>query len=362
MVKPTNEIFAKIKVVGVGGSGSSAISRMMKCHLQGVDLIAINTDAQDLHFKKANQKIQIGKTVTGGLGAGMNAELGKAAAEENRAEITEILQGADMVFITCGMGGGTGSGASPIVAEEAKKIGALTIAVVTKPFSFEGSQRAQIAEESLSQLKDHVDALLIIPNDKLLGIIDSKTSLLNAFWICDEVLRQAVQGISDLIVLPGIINIDFSDIRAIMENSGSALMGVGRARGKNRAVEAARAAINSPLLDISIDGAKGVLFNVSGREDMTLAEINEAARVITEAVDSNAKVIFGAVQDERLRKKELKVTVIATGFEKSSPKNIKIFEGSKKIQVVEQKKPETTSPSEEEEWEVPAFLRKKGKK
>lgn len=357
----SNQNFAKIKVVGVGGSGSSAVSRMMKCRLEGVDLIAMNTDAQDLNFKKAHQKLHIGKTVTGGLGAGMNSELGRAAAEENRGEIAEILNGADMIFITCGMGGGTGTGASPIVAEEAKKLGALTIAVVTKPFSFEGTQRAQIAEDGLHSLKDRVDALLVIPNDKLLGIIDNKTSLLNAFWICDEVLRQAVQGISDLIVLPGIINVDFADIKSIMENSGSALMGVGRARGKNRAVEAARAAVNSPLLDISIEGAKGILFNVSGREDMTLTEINEAAKVITEAVDPNAKVIFGAVQDDRLRKRDLKVTVIATGFEKSSPKNLKIFEGAKKIPV-EQKKPEIIPPAEEEEWEVPAFLRKKAKK
>ncbi|PIP25121.1 MAG: cell division protein FtsZ [Candidatus Nealsonbacteria bacterium CG23_combo_of_CG06-09_8_20_14_all_36_12] len=356
-----NESFAKIKVIGVGGSGSSAVSRMMRCKLQGVDLIAINTDAQDLHHKKANLKLQIGKTVTGGLGAGMNPELGRAAAEENRGEISEILNGADMIFITCGLGGGTGSGASPIVAEEAKKQGALTIAVVTKPFSFEGTQRTQIAEDGLFSLKDRVDALLIIPNDKLLGIIDSKTSLLSAFWICDEVLRQAVQGISDLIVLPGIINVDFADIKSIMENSGSALMGVGRARGKNRAVEAAQAAINSPLLDISIEGARGVLFNVSGREDMTLAEINEAAKVITEVVDPDAKVIFGAVQDERLRKRELKVTVIATGFEKPAPKNLKIFEGPKKIPVAE-KKPEIAPAAEEEEWEVPAFLRKKAKK
>ena len=356
-----NEQFAKIKVVGIGGSGCSAVSRMMKCRLEGVDLIAMNTDAQDLNFKKAHLKLHIGKTVTGGLGAGMNPELGRAAAEENRGEISEILNDADMIFITCGMGGGTGTGASPVVAEEAKKIGALTIAVVTKPFSFEGVQRAQVAEEGLSNLKDRVDALLVIPNDKLLGIIDSKTSLLNAFWICDEVLRQAVQGISDLIVLPGIINVDFADIKSIMENSGSALMGVGRARGKNRAVEAARAAISSPLLDISIEGARGVLFNISGREDMTLAEINEAAKVITEAVDSNAKVIFGAVQDDRLRKRDLKVTVIATGFEKSSPKNLKIFEGPKKIPV-EQKKSEIAPTAEEEEWEVPAFLRKKAKK
>jgi len=362
MPKTKNEPLAKIKVIGVGGSGSSAVSRMMKCKLQGVDLIAINTDAQDLQFKKANFKLQIGKNITGGLGAGMNPEVGRAAAEESRPEIAELLKDANLVFITCGMGGGTGTGASSIVAEEAKKAGALVISVVTKPFSFEGTQRMQLAEEGLARLKERVDALLSIPNDKLLGIIDTKTSLLNAFWICDEILRQAVQGISDLIVLPGIINIDFTDIKAIMENSGSALMGVGRSSGKNRAIEAAKAAINSPLLDISIEGAKGVLFNVSGRGDMTLAEINEAAKVITEAVDPNAKVIFGAVQDERLRKKELKVTVIATGFDKGAPKNLKMFESPQRIPI-EQKKTDNIIVNEpEEEWEVPAFIRKKSGK
>jgi len=379
--KINNEVLAKIKVAGVGGSGSSAVSRMIKCRIEGVDLISINTDVQDLNHKKAHVKLQIGKNITGGLGAGMNPEIGRMAAEESRTEIAEALKDANLVFITCGMGGGSGTGGSVVVAEEAKKLGALTIAVVTKPFSFEGAQRMQIAEDGLLRLREKVDALIVIPNDKLLGIIDTKTSLLNAFWICDEILRQAVQGISDLIVLPGIINIDFTDIKAVMENSGSALMGVGRARGKNRAVAAARAAINSPLLDISIEGAKGVLFNVSGREDMTLAEINEAAKVITEEIGPNAKVIFGAVQDENLRKNELKVTVIATGFEKNPIKNLKIFETPHKIPVIEQKieqqkgdiqsmqkvaenRISATSSIEEEndEWDAPAFLRKKNKK
>jgi cell division protein FtsZ len=368
MSKIGGKHLAKIVVVGVGGSGSGAVSRMAKCKLQGVDLISLNTDIQDLNHKKADIKLQIGKNITAGLGAGMNPEIGRMAAEESREEITEVLKGANLIFITCGMGGGTGTGAAPVVAEEAKKLGALTIAVVTKPFSFEGIQRTQLAEEGLARLREKVDSLIVIPNDKLLGVIDDKTSLLNAFWICDEILRQAVQGISDLIALPGIINIDFTDIKAVMENSGSALMGVGRAKGKDRAQAAAKAAINSPLLDVSIDGARGILFNVSGKSDMTLSEINEAAKIITEAVDPNAKVIFGAVQDDRLRQNEIKVTVIATGFEKGNIiKNLKMFDQAHKIPVIEQKmdnqKQEPVQTEEEkDEWDVPAFLRKKNKK
>lgn len=314
-IKPDIETFAKIKVVGVGGSGNNAISRMIDAKIRGVEFVAINTDAQALHHSKAQEKVHIGKNLTKGLGAGMNPEIGRQAAEENRDEIQEVLKGADMVFVACGMGGGTGSGAAPIVAETAKELGALTVGVVTKPFAFEGSQRRAIAEEALENLKDRVDTLITIPNDKLLSIIDRKTTLLNAFRLVDDVLRQGVQGISDLITKPGIVNVDFADVRAIMEDSGSALMGIGIASGDNRAGEAAKAAINSPLLELSIDGAKGVLFNISGSSDLSMLEINEAASIITENIDPNAKVIFGAVTDDQIRKGEIQITVVATGFD-----------------------------------------------
>ena len=314
-IKPDIETFAKIKVVGVGGSGNNAISRMIDAKIKGVEFVAINTDAQALHHSKAQEKVHIGKNLTKGLGAGMNPEIGRQAAEENRDEIQEVLKGADMVFVACGLGGGTGSGAAPIVAETAKELGALTVGVVTKPFAFEGSQRRSIAEEALENLKDRVDTLITIPNDKLLSIIDRQTTLVNAFRIVDDVLRQGVQGISDLITKPGIVNVDFADVRAIMEDSGSALMGIGIASGENRAVEAAKAAINSPLLELSIDGAKGVLFNISGSSDLTMLEINEAANIITENIDPNAKVIFGAVTDDQIRKGEIQITVVATGFD-----------------------------------------------
>jgi cell division protein FtsZ len=314
-IKPDVETFARIKVVGVGGSGSNAISRMIECKLKGVEFVAINTDAQALHHSKAGEKIHIGKNLTKGLGAGMNPEVGRQAAEENRDEIHEVLKGADMVFVTCGLGGGTGTGASPVVAEAAKEAGALTIAVVTKPFSFEGAQRKAIAHEGLENLKDRVDALITIPNDRLLQIIDRKTTLVNAFRVVDDVLRQGVQGISDLITKPGIVNVDFADVRAILQDSGSALMGIGTASGENRAAQAAKAAINSPLLEFSIDGAKGILFNVSGGPDVTMLEINEAANIITESIDPNAKVIFGATIDESAKKGEVSITVVAAGFD-----------------------------------------------
>lgn len=314
---PNVETFARIKVVGVGGSGNNVIARMKEVGLRGVELIAINTDAQALHQSGAEEKLHIGKNLTKGLGAGMNPEIGRQAAEENRDEIQDILKDADMIFVTCGLGGGTGTGAAPVVAEVAKESGALTVAVVTKPFSFEGMQRAMIAEEGMEQLKDRVDALVVIPNDRLLQIIDKKTSLLSAFRIVDDVLRQGVQGISDLITVPGVVNVDFADVKAIMQDAGSALMGIGKASGDNRATEAARQAINSPLLEVSIEGAKGVLFNVSGSDDLSMLEINEAANIITESIDPNAKVIFGAVSmnDSDLKKGEIKITVIATGFE-----------------------------------------------
>lgn len=304
----------KIKVIGVGGSGSNAISRMMKYKIKGVELIAINADAQDLQKTRAYLKIRIGKKTTKGLGTGMNPEVGRRAAEEQREEIQEALSGADMIFITCGLGGGCGSGAAPVVAEIAKNLGILTLAVVTKPFSFEGIQRMEIAENSQKKLKGEVDTLIAVSNDKLLSILEPNTTITNAFWICDEILRQAVQGISDLIVLPGIININFADVKAIMKDSGSALFGIGIAKGEGRAKEAARKALNSPLLDLSCKGAKGILFNISGGEDISLLEIDEAAKIITNEVSPDARIIFGAIKDEKLKKGEIKVTVIATGF------------------------------------------------
>lgn len=313
-IKPPVETFARIKVVGVGGSGGHAISRMIDSKLKGVEFVAINTDSQDLHHNKAGEKVHIGKNLTKGLGAGMNPDVGRQAAEENRDEIQEVLKGADLVFVTCGFGGGTGTGAAPIVAETAKELGALTVAVVTKPFSFEGAQRRAIAEEGLENLKERVDTLITVHNDRLLQIIDKKTTLINSFKIVDDVLRQGVQGISNLITKPGIVNVDFADVKAIMADSGSALMGIGVGTGENRASEAAKAAINSPLLELSVDGAKGVLFNVSGSTDLTMLEINEAANIITESIDPNAKVIFGAVVDETIKKGEIQITVVATGF------------------------------------------------
>ena len=301
----------KIKVIGVGGSGSNTVSRIAKLDVATVELIAINTDAQALHFSKASKKILIGKDITHGLGTGMDADVGKSAAEENRTQIAENLKGADMVFVTCGLGGGTGSGASPIVAEISKGMGILTIAVVTTPFSFEGSERRKVAEQALKNLKDKVDSLLVISNDKLLKIIDEKTTVTDAFLICDDVLGQAVKGITDLILVPGIINIDFASVVSIMKNSGRAMFGTGKAVGENRAILAAEQAISSPLLDFSIQGAKGVLFNASGM-DVSLNEIQEAAKIITKNVDSKAQIIFGAVKDNTLKKGEIKVSVIAT--------------------------------------------------
>ena len=304
----------KIKVVGVGGSGSNAVSRMSKCKIKGIELVAVNTDAQDLTKAKADLKLRIGRKVTQGLGTGMDPEIGRKSALENKQEISDILKGADMIFITYGAGGGTGTGAGPIIAEIAKESGALTLAVVTKPFSFEGQVRQKVAENGIKRLKEKVDTLITISNDKLLSTLAPNTPLLSAFWVCDDILRQAVQGISDLILLPGIINVDFADVRAIMANAGSAIFGVGRAQGEGRAEKAALSAINSPLLELSVKGAKGILFNVSGSRDVSLSEINQVAKTITEEVNPEARVIFGAVQDEKLKKGEIKVTVIATGF------------------------------------------------
>lgn len=308
------ESFARIRVVGAGGSGNNAVNYMMESKVKGVEFIAINSDAQDLHNSLAKKKIHIGKNLTRGLGAGGNPEMGRRAAEETREEINNAIKGSDMIFITGGMGGGTGTGAAPVVAKIARESGALTVGVVTKPFLFEGQQRMRLALEGIEELKQEVDALITIPNDRLLAIVDKDTTVKNAFSMCDDILKQAVEGISDLITMPGIINVDFADIRSVMENAGSALMGVGISSGENRAEEAARLAINSPLLEVSITGAKGVLFAIAGGDDLGMLEIQESARVITEAIDPQARVIFGAIKDDKLKKNELKVTVIATGF------------------------------------------------
>lgn len=324
-IKPDIETFAKIKVVGVGGSGGSAINRMITSKIRGVEFIAMNTDVQALHHSLASVKLHIGKTVTRGLGAGMDPEIGARAAEESQNEIRETLKGADMVFVTCGLGGGTGSGAGPVVAAIAQELGALTVAVVTRPFMFEGAQRKTVADSAYEKMADSIDTMITIPNDRILQIIDRKTSLLDAFEIVDDVLRQGVQGISELITVPGLINVDFADVRAIMSNRGSALMGIGRGHGENRAADAAKSAIASPLLEVSIDGAKGILFTITGGSNLGMYEVSEAAKVITQSADPQAKVIFGAIIDETM-KDEVKVTVIATGFdirmERSKPKSV----------------------------------------
>ncbi len=321
-VKPEIESFARIKVIGVGGSGKNAVNHMINSKVRGVDFIAVNTDAQDLHNSLAKKKVHIGKNLTRGLGAGMNPEIGRKAVEETKEEIQEAIKGADMVFIAGGMGGGTGSGAAPVIARTAKENGVLTVAVVTKPFYFEGVQRMRIAEQGIEELKQVVDAIIIIPNDRLLSTIDKDTSAKNAFAICDNILKEAVEGISDLITMPGIINIDFADIRAVMQDAGAALMGIGLGQGDKRAEDAARAAISSPLLEISINGAKGVLFSIAGGDDLTMFEIQDAAKVITESVDPNARIIFGTVHDDKLKKGEVKITVIASSFPENVQKKV----------------------------------------
>ena len=313
-VKPKIETFARIKVMGIGGSGTTAVNRMTELGIRGVEFIAVNTDAQALHNNQADKKVHIGKSITKGLGSGMNPELGRQAAEESQEEIEEVIANADMVFITCGLGGGTGTGAAPIVAELAKNRDILTIAVVTKPFTFEGSKRKEIAEAGYENLKDKVDAIISIQNDRILQIIDKKTSLIEAFTTVDEVLRQGIAGISDLITTHGVVNADFADIRTIMQDAGTAMMGIGKASGEGRAELAAKSAVNSPLLDMTIDGAQGVLFNITGSSDLGMFEIDEAARVITKNVDPDARVKFGVVTDESMGD-EIRITVIATGFD-----------------------------------------------
>ena len=317
-VVPEIETFARIRVVGVGGSGKNAINHMITSKVRGVEFVAVNSDAQDLHRSLSKRKIHIGKNLTRGLGTGMDPELGKRAAEETRQEIQEALSGSDMVFITCGMGGGTGTGASAIIAKIAKEVGALVIAVVTKPFSFEGAQRKDIAERGLAELKKEVDAFIVIPNDKLLAIVDTNTTAKSAFAMCDEILRQAVEGVSDIITTPGDINTDFNDIKAIMEGAGPALMGIGIAEGDERAKEAAKQAVNSPLLDVSISGAKGILFVVAGSDNLGIMEVRDAAKVIGESVDKNARIIFGIMNDTKLKKGQIRIIVIATGFPESA--------------------------------------------
>lgn len=377
---PPIETFANIKVVGVGGSGNSAINRMVKSKIRGVEFISVNTDAQALHHSIAPTKVHIGRETTKGLGAGMDPELGAKAAEENEQDIIGSLEGANMVFITCGLGGGTGSGAAPIIADIARELGALTVAVVTKPFTFEGMQRKDIAERSFDHLIDKVDAVITIPNDRLLQIIDKKTSLLEAFSIVDEVLKQGVQGISEVITVPGLINVDFADVKAIMNQAGSALMGIGTASGESRAIEAAKAAINSPLLELNINGATGVLFTIAGGPDLTMFEVNEVAEIITAACDPDAKVIFGAVVDEAL-KDDIKVTVIATGFRENKENKVEnniaqpimsnneVFlkkaedrtmkKAFRKEEVEEDDIIDVPKSKKEEELDMPTFLRNK---
>ncbi len=345
-VKPEIETFAKIKVIGVGGSGGSAVNRMMQQRIRGIEFVAINTDAQALHHNSAPAKIHIGKTTTRGLGAGMDPELGRRAAEEDQEEIHELIKGTDMVFVTGGLGGGTGTGAMPLIAEMARDVGALTVAVVTKPFSFEGAQRKQIAEEGHHDLIDKVDTIITIPNDRLLQIIDKKTSLLESFQVVDDILRQGIQGIAELITVPGLINVDFADVKAIMKDQGTALMGIGKATGDNRAVDAAKAAIDSPLLEMPIDGARGILFTITGGNSLSMYEVNEAARVITQSADPNAKIIFGAVIDENL-KDDVKITVIATGFGKGN-------RPTKKASSVSTPSPFESRPMPEKPAPIPA--------
>ncbi len=351
---------ATIKVIGVGGAGNNAVNRMIESGIRGVEFISVNTDRQALQQSKAGTKIQIGEKITRGLGAGANPDIGAQSAEENKSEITEILRGADMVFVTAGMGGGTGTGAAPVVASVAKEMGILTIGVVTKPFTFEGKKRLSQAERGIESLKSKVDTLVVIPNDKLLQIIDRKTSMIEAFRMADDVLRQGVQGISDLIAVPGLVNLDFADVKTIMLNTGMAHMGTGKAAGENRAEDAAKEAIQSPLLETSIEGARGVIINITGGADLGLHEVNTAAELVQRSVDPEANIIFGAVIDESMGE-EISITVIATGFEKDSPVSTlgvdKIVSKAwdKKISTIPQSQESSSNP---DNLDIPSFLRK----
>jgi cell division protein FtsZ len=365
---------ATIKVIGVGGGGNNAVNRMIEHGVQGVEFIAVNTDAQALNLSKAEVKMQIGAKLTRGLGAGANPEVGKKAAEESKEQIEEALRGADMVFVTAGMGGGTGTGAAPVIAQIARDLGALTVGVVTRPFTFEGKKRSNQASGGIGSMKEAVDTLIVIPNDRLLEIVDKSTPMLEAFREADNVLRQGVQGISDLIATPGLINLDFADVKTIMSNKGSALMGIGVAAGENRATEAAKKAINSPLLETSIDGAQGVLMNITGGSNLSLYEVQEAADIVATATDQEVNMIFGSVINETL-KDEIIVTVIATGFneEVAQPKVTRPSFGQVKPSVnpvkrehkreeAPQEQVRNTNVSQEDALDIPTFLRNRNRR
>lgn len=356
-LNPEIETFARIKVIGVGGSGKNAINHMINSKVNGVEFIVMNTDVQDLHKSLADKKINLGKNLTKGLGAGMNPEVGKKAAEETKAEIQDVIKGADLVFIAGGMGGGTGTGAAPIVARASKEQGILTVAVVTRPFSFEGAHRSRLAEGGIKELEKEVDAIVIIPNDRLLAIADKDTTFEDAFAMSDEILKQAVEGVTDIISTPGKVNLDYNDIKAVLADAGSALMGIGRASGENRAEEAALRAINSPLLEISINGAKGVLFSVASSGNLGIQEVNTIANIITESVDPDAKIIFGRTVDERLKKDEIRITVIATGFPIDTPRKSLFasqaeIEIKKTIEMPVERKSEEHKPKKPEPVEI----------
>jgi len=392
-----DHVVVRIKVVGVGGGGGNAISRMYEDFPRGVELIAINTDLQDLNQTQAKKRIYIGKNLTKGMGTGMNPELGKQAAEENRAEITEAIKDADMIFVTAGMGGGTGTGAAPVVAEIAKDLGILTVGIVTKPFAFEGGQRSRIAEEGIIRMRDRVDTLITVPNDRIFSIISKDTSLMKAFEEVDKILRDSVRGVTELILTPGIINIDFADVKAVMRDSGSAMVGLGIASGNGRAGKAASSAINSPLLETSVEGARGILLCISGRNDLKMHEINEIASAVAESADQSARIIFGTYYDRKLNKGQLKITLIATGFSDTLAREGRYssyFSGSEDLSVRsssglpfggsleqsvkedrEEPRPlsagrqdvaddydeEDIVETKEKEWDIPAFLRRKRK-
>lgn len=392
-----DHVVVRIKVVGVGGGGGNAISRMYEDFPRGVELIAINTDLQDLNQTQAKKRIYIGKNLTKGMGTGMNPELGKQAAEENRAEITEAIKDADMIFVTAGMGGGTGTGAAPVVAEIAKDLGILTVGIVTKPFAFEGGQRSKIAEEGIIRMRDRVDTLITVPNDRIFSIISKDTSLMKAFEEVDKILRDSVRGVTELILTPGIINIDFADVKAVMRDSGSAMVGLGIASGNGRAGKAASLAINSPLLETSVEGARGILLCISGRNDMKMHEINEIASAVAESADQSARIIFGTYYDRKLSKGQLKITLIATGFSDTLAREGRYahyFSGSEELPMrsgsglpfggsmdqgskEEREEPRTLSvgrqdvaneydeedvvETKEKEWDIPAFLRRRKK-
>ncbi|MBU8786326.1 cell division protein FtsZ [Bacillus glycinifermentans] len=367
---------ASIKVIGVGGGGNNAVNRMIENDVQGVEFIAVNTDAQALNLSKAETKMQIGAKLTRGLGAGANPEVGKKAAEESKEQIEEALKGADMVFVTAGMGGGTGTGAAPVIAQIAKDLGALTVGVVTRPFTFEGRKRQLQAAGGISSMKESVDTLIVIPNDRLLEIVDKNTPMLEAFREADNVLRQGVQGISDLIATPGLINLDFADVKTIMSNKGSALMGIGIATGENRAAEAAKKAVSSPLLETAIDGAQGVLMNITGGTNLSLYEVQEAADIVAAASDQDVNMIFGSVINENL-KDEIVVTVIATGFieqepDSAKPQNRPLNQGFKQHQPAPKREPKrdeqvsmphrSQSQPAEDALDIPTFLRNRNKR